>query len=216
MAQVSLMLAVSAMAEAAGTARADLPEQREGRVPPRPSLFPLRSETFAAFNLLARVRHLFGVTSRGQARRFYCGRPRVDLARNCSIEGSMDQEQQRLVRASFAKVAPIADTAAAVFYERLFATDATLRSLFKGDMVVQGRLLMTMIKSAVENVHRLDQILPAVRDLGRRHARYGVKAADYDTVAGALLGTLEHALGSEFTPPCAMRGSLATKHSPAR
>ena len=62
----------------------------------------------------------------------------------------MDQEQQRLVSASFAKVAPIADTAAAMFYERVFATDPTLRSLFKGDMVVQGRLLMTMIETAVE------------------------------------------------------------------
>jgi hemoglobin-like flavoprotein len=59
---------------------------------------------------------------------------------------------------------------------------------------------MTMIETAVENVHQLDQILPAVRDLGRRHAGYGVKAADYDTVAGALRGTLEQALGSEFTP----------------
>ena len=57
-----------------------------------------------------------------------------------------------------------------------------------------------MIQTAVENMHQLDQILPAVRDLGRRHAGYGVKAADYDTVAGALLGTLEHALGPEFTP----------------
>jgi len=57
-----------------------------------------------------------------------------------------------------------------------------------------------MIETAVENLHQLDQILPAVRDLGRRHARYGVKAADYDTVAGALLGTLQQALGSEFTP----------------
>jgi hemoglobin-like flavoprotein len=112
----------------------------------------------------------------------------------------MDQEQQHLVRASFAKVAPIADTAAAMFYQRLFATDPTLKPLFKGDVVVQGRLLMTMIQTAVENVHQIDQILPAVRDLGRRHASYGVKAADYDTVAGALLGTLEHALGSEFTP----------------
>jgi hemoglobin-like flavoprotein len=71
--------------------------------------------------------------------------------------------------------------------------------LFKGDMVVQGRLLMTMIETAVENVHQLDQILPAVRDLGRRHASYGVEAADYDTVAGALLGMLEQALGSAFT-----------------
>jgi hemoglobin-like flavoprotein len=112
----------------------------------------------------------------------------------------MDQEQQDLVRASFARVAPIADTAAAMFYDRLFATDPTLRPLFKGDMMAQGRLLMTMIETAVENVHRLDQILPAVRDLGRRHAGYGVKAADYDTVATALLGTLEQALGPQFTP----------------
>jgi hemoglobin-like flavoprotein len=112
----------------------------------------------------------------------------------------MDQEQQHLVRASFAKVAPIADTAAAMFYNRLFATDPTLRPLFKGDMVVQRRLLVTMIETAVENMHRLDQILPAVRDLGRGHAGYGVKAADYDTVATALLATLEQALGQEFTP----------------
>jgi hemoglobin-like flavoprotein len=112
----------------------------------------------------------------------------------------MDPEQQHLVRASFAKVAPIADTAAAMFYDRLFATDPTLRPLFKGDIAMQGRLLMRMIATAVENVHRLDQILPALRDLGRRHAGYGVKAADYDTVAGALLGALEHALGPEFTP----------------
>jgi len=75
----------------------------------------------------------------------------------------MDQKQQQLVRASFAKVAPIADTAAAMFYNRLFATEPRLRPLFKDDMVVQGRLLMTMIETAVENMHQLDRILPAVR-----------------------------------------------------
>ena len=59
---------------------------------------------------------------------------------------------------------------------------------------------MTMIEIAVENVHQVDQILLAARDLGRRHAGHGDEAADYDTVAGALLGTLEQALGPEFTP----------------
>src|SRR5262245_23928899 len=112
----------------------------------------------------------------------------------------MDQEQQHLVRASFAKVALIADTAAAMFYNRLFATDATLRPLFKGDMAIQGKLLMTMMATAVENIHQVDRRLPAVRDLGRRHAGYGVTPAHYDTVAGALIGTLEQALGPEFTP----------------
>jgi hemoglobin-like flavoprotein len=112
----------------------------------------------------------------------------------------VDQEQQTLVRASFARVTPMADTAASMFYDRLFATDPALRPLFKGDMAAQGKLLMTMIATAVENLHQLDQILPEVRELGQRHAGYGVKAADYDTVAGALLGTLEEALGAEFTP----------------
>jgi len=56
-----------------------------------------------------------------------------------------------------------------MFYNRLFATEPRLRPLFKDDMVVQGRLLMTMIETAVENMHQLDRILPAVRDLEWRH-----------------------------------------------
>jgi hemoglobin-like flavoprotein len=112
----------------------------------------------------------------------------------------MDQAQQDLVRTSFAKVAPNADLAAGMFYDRLFAIDPALRPLFKGDMANQRRLLMTMIGTAVANLHQLDQILPAVRSPGQRHAGYGVKDGHYDTVASALLGTLAEALGDEFTP----------------
>jgi hemoglobin-like flavoprotein len=112
----------------------------------------------------------------------------------------MDQAQQNLVRTSFAKVAPNADVAAAMFYDRLFTIDPDLRPLFKGDMANQRRLLMAMITTAVNNLHQLDQILPGARSLGQRHAGYGVKDADYDTVGSALLGTLEEALGNEFTP----------------
>jgi len=50
----------------------------------------------------------------------------------------MTPESQRLVRDSFAKVAPIAPAAAAMFYDRLFTLDPTLRPLFKGDMQEQG------------------------------------------------------------------------------
>jgi len=112
----------------------------------------------------------------------------------------MTPESQRLVRDSFAKVAPIAPAAAAMFYDRLFQLDPSLRPLFKGDMAEQGRKLMTMIGTAVANLHRLDSIVPTVRDLGRRHAGYGVRPAHYQTVAGALLWTLEQGLGDAFTP----------------
>jgi hemoglobin-like flavoprotein len=112
----------------------------------------------------------------------------------------MTPESQRLVRDSFAKVAPIAPAAASMFYARLFVLDPSLRPLFKGDMAEQGRKLMTMIGTAIANLHRLDSIVPAVRDLGRRHGGYGVQPAHYNTVATALLWTLEQGLGDQFTP----------------
>ncbi len=112
----------------------------------------------------------------------------------------MTPEQKILVRDSFALVVPIAPAAAAMFYDRLFELDPTLRPLFKGDMTEQGRKLIAMIATAVNNLDRLDQIVPAVRELGKRHAGYGVKDAYYDTVASALLWTLEKGLGSSYTP----------------
>ena len=112
----------------------------------------------------------------------------------------MNGEQVRLVQESFKKVVPIADAAAALFYGRLFDLDPTLESLFKGDMVEQGRKLMQMIGMAVISLDRLEQILPAVRTLGARHGGYGVRERDYDTVGRALIWTLKKGLGEEFTP----------------
>jgi hemoglobin-like flavoprotein len=113
----------------------------------------------------------------------------------------MTPENQTLVRDSFAKVVPIAPQAAAMFYDRLFVLDPSLKPLFKGDMTEQGRRLMAMIGTAVANLDRLETIVPAVQDLGRRHATYGVQPAHYDTVAVALLWTLGQGLGEAFTPP---------------
>lgn len=113
----------------------------------------------------------------------------------------MTPEAQTLVRDSFAKVVPIAPEAAALFYNRLFVLDPTLKPLFKGDMNEQGRKLMAMLGTAVANLDRLQTIVPAVQALGRRHATYGVPLESYDTVATALLWTLGQGLGDAFTPP---------------
>jgi hemoglobin-like flavoprotein len=117
----------------------------------------------------------------------------------------MDEAQKELVRETFAKIAPVSDLAAEMFYDRLFALDPDLRPMFKNDMKKQGAMLMAVLATAVGNLHRMDQILPTVRELGRRHAGYGVRDAHYDTVAAALLSTLEAALGDEFTD--AVRGA---------
>jgi hemoglobin-like flavoprotein len=112
----------------------------------------------------------------------------------------MTPEQKELVQTTFATVAPMADAAAAMFYARLFELDPRLRSLFTGDMTEQGRKLMRMIGMAVNGLDRLDELVPAVRQLGIRHAGYGVTDDHYGTVAAALLWTLEHGLGADYTP----------------
>ena len=126
----------------------------------------------------------------------------------------MTPEVQRLVRESFAKMAPIAPAAAAMFYDRLFFLDPALRPFFKGDMAKQGRKLMSMIGVAVANLGKLDVIVPAVRDLGRRHAGYGVRQAHYDTVGTALVWALEQGLGDDFTPATRQAWSSAFAYSP--
>ena len=111
----------------------------------------------------------------------------------------MTPEQIKLVKSSWAKVLPIADTAAELFYGKLFNLDPSLKPLFKGDMKEQGRKLMNMINTAVSSLDRLDAVLPGVQQLGIRHIAYGVKDEHYDTVGAALLWTLEAGLGEAFT-----------------
>lgn len=111
----------------------------------------------------------------------------------------MNSRQIQLVQSSFAKVTPIADTAADLFYTRLFELDPSLSRLFRGDRVEQGRKLMQMIGAAVRGLDDLDKLVPVVRQLGVRHLGYGVEDSHYDTVASALLWTLEKGLGKDFT-----------------
>ena len=107
--------------------------------------------------------------------------------------------QKTLVQDSFATIAPIADDAAVLFYQRLFELDPSLEPMFRGNMVEQRKKLMQMLTAAVKGLDRLDQLVPVVENLGRRHAGYGVTDAHYDTVGSALLWTLEMGLGRAFT-----------------
>ena len=121
----------------------------------------------------------------------------------------MTPSQIDAVQKSFSAVLPIADQAGIMFYERLFETDPRLRSLFSGDIAAQSEKLMQMIGTAVYGLYQLDTIVPTVRALGIRHARYGVSEADYQTVGAALLWTLEQGLGSDFTPEVAQAWAAA-------
>lgn len=112
----------------------------------------------------------------------------------------MNEQTIALVRASWSRVQPIATTAAALFYQHLFAEAPELRALFRGDLQEQGHKLMQMLDRLVDGLEDWTALAPGLADLGRRHAGYGVRASHYDRVGTALLRALAEGLGSQFTP----------------
>lgn len=110
----------------------------------------------------------------------------------------MEQSTIDNVQSTFAMVEPIAPQAAELFYGKLFELDPSLKPLFKGDMKEQGAKLMSMLGIAVKGLNDINALVPAVQNLGVRHVRYGVEDSHYDTVAAALLWTLETGLGDAW------------------
>lgn len=125
----------------------------------------------------------------------------IASSNNMNWEISMYASDVALVQSTWEQVLPIADTAAQLFYGRLFELDPSLRGMFAHtDMAEQRKKLMQIITVAVRGLERLDELLPAIEAMGRRHSGYGVTDDHYNTVAAALLWTLEQGLGSAFTP----------------
>lgn len=113
----------------------------------------------------------------------------------------MSLVRKQLIRNSWAQIVPMADQAAQMFYERLFEIDPSTRPLFRTtDMAAQRKKLLQLLGVAVSSLDNLGALSKTVEDLGRRHARYGVRESHYDSVGKALMWTLEQGLGKAWTP----------------
>ncbi len=113
----------------------------------------------------------------------------------------MSPEQKSLVKSTWAMVVPIADTAAGLFYDRLFVIDTSTRSMFTStNMTEQRKKLMQALAFVINGLDRTEQLLPTIQNLGRNHVRYGVTDKHYDSVGAALLWTLEQGLKDAWTP----------------
>jgi hemoglobin-like flavoprotein len=115
----------------------------------------------------------------------------------------MTPDQVKLVQDSFAKVVPISEAAAVLFYDRLFEIAPQVKAMFPADMTEQRRKLMVMLAAVVNGLGNLPSILPAASALATRHVAYGAKAEHYPVVGAALLWTLEKGLGDSWTPELA-------------
>ena len=115
----------------------------------------------------------------------------------------MDPSQIKLVQESFAKVVPIADQAAVMFYNRLFEVAPQVKAMFPADLTEQRKKLMAMLAAVVAGLGNLETVLPAASALAKRHVTYGAKAGHYPVVGAALMWTLEKGLGDGWTPEVA-------------
>ena len=113
----------------------------------------------------------------------------------------MTPQHVETLRATWQKVLPIGDTAARLFYNRLFEIDPAAEQLFAGtDMALQRQKLLQTLNAAIGGLDNLEGLAPVLQDLGRRHADYGVSDSHYDSVGAALLWALEQGLGDDWTP----------------
>jgi class 3 adenylate cyclase/hemoglobin-like flavoprotein len=105
-----------------------------------------------------------------------------------------------VVQSTFARVMPEADIFAQIFYQHLFRLDPSLCPMFAiTDFVKQRRMLLNMIGVTVQGLDRFAEVVPMLRDLGERHAGYGVRPEHYETAGRALLLALESVLCEDFT-----------------
>src|SRR6185369_5787836 len=102
----------------------------------------------------------------------------------------MNPTQIKLVQDSFAKVAPISEQAAVMFYDRLFEVAPSVKAMFPDDMTEQRKKLMATLAVVVNGLTNLESVLPAASALAKRHVGYGAKPEHYPVVGGALLSSV--------------------------
>jgi hemoglobin-like flavoprotein len=113
----------------------------------------------------------------------------------------MQETEIIMLENSFAEVLSVRDDAAALFYERLFVNDPSLKHLFlQADMREQGKKLMASLALVVGALRKLEMVTPTLKTLAVKHTGYGVRDEHYATVGTALLETLSLFFGERFTP----------------
>jgi hemoglobin-like flavoprotein len=103
-----------------------------------------------------------------------------------------------IVRDDWEKVEAMADQAATLLYDRLFALDRKLRFLFPIDLAAQKLKVIRLLGAAIYGLSDPDVLTPILRTLGRKHFEYGVRDQDYELLAEALIWTLRQGLGDAF------------------
>ncbi len=104
----------------------------------------------------------------------------VFLPASAGIDAISLQGETLAAAASLARVSPRMNEFTERLYEELFKRAPHLRDLFPDEMGRQREKLWHALKLAVEGLREPEKLAPVLRDLGRRHATFGVDDAHYE------------------------------------
>ena len=126
----------------------------------------------------------------------------------------MNPTHIKLVQESFSKVAPISETAAVIFYDRLFEVAPSVKAMFPANMTEQRKKLMAMLAAVVNGLGHLESILPAASALAKRHVSYGAKPEHYPSSAAPCCTRWKKALARPGRPNWRTHGPLPSARCP--
>jgi hemoglobin-like flavoprotein len=111
----------------------------------------------------------------------------------------MTPEQIELVERTLAEARPALNRVLHNFYARLHAADPAIAAMFTKDPARQRERFGAELRVIATSIRRHDAFVAEVRELGMRHAGYGVRASHYRTAGPLLLDALAAALGARWT-----------------
>ena len=113
----------------------------------------------------------------------------------------MTVDQVRLVRQTLDALREDAEPFALLFYGKLFELDPGARRLFHNDLAAQGRKVVDMLTWVAESLDDFEPMRARLAELGRKHAEFGVRPEQYQTLTAAMLWSIAQALGAGFDAP---------------
>jgi len=108
----------------------------------------------------------------------------------------MTQQEIRLVQESVEEILPHTQEMGDLLYQRLFEIAPEVKSLFKTDMTLQSRKLMSILVHVIANLDQLDKLTEEFKGLAAKHHDYQITPKHYRFLKSAFLWTLEQKMSN--------------------
>jgi len=109
--------------------------------------------------------------------------------------------QVEILEKSFDLVAPRGDELVDRVYTRLLEVGPHMREVFAHtDMAARRQSLLATLITLRESLRDLSAVVPDLRELGARHAGYGVLPGDYPITGQILLDAMAELGGDDWRP----------------